>query len=86
MYNVIYDILTVSGIQRTIGNSSAIRMSCCVIALSRNKSIREIGASGDEILDQLQSIVCESSFNKVLDLLEYMANYRDDQNFQLSRH
>jgi len=81
VYNIIYDILTVSGVYENYVTSPVIRMSRYAIALSLNKKIREIGASGDEILDQLQSIVYESSFNKVLDILEYMANYRDDQNY-----
>ncbi|MDE0555215.1 MAG: hypothetical protein OXI24_13415 [Candidatus Poribacteria bacterium] len=79
VYNIIVDL--VSGIWRNNVDSPAPRMCRRAMASCLDKNIREVGVLKDQILDELQSFVCDSPFNKVLDLLEYMAGYDDDQNF-----
>ena len=79
IYNHIFDIADVSGHWAEYRDLPAPRMCRRAIAKCFDKNIREIGALRDHLLDELQFIVYESSFNKVLDLLEYMANYRDNR-------
>ena len=79
-YNIIVDLVSVSGTWRNNMSLPAPRMCRRAIASCLNKNIREIGASVSKIFDELQAIVCKSEFNKVLDLLVYMANYRDNRN------
>ncbi|MXZ59131.1 MAG: hypothetical protein F4Z16_11715 [Rhodothermaceae bacterium] len=79
VYNIIADIVLVSGNWAGMESFPAPRMCRRAIASCLNKNILEVQVSRDEILDELRSIVYELSFNKALDLLEYMANYQDDQ-------
>ena len=75
--NIIFNLMSESDDWRDYENLPAPRMCRRAISSCFNKNIREVGVLEDQLLDELQSIMYKSEFNKVLDLLEYMANYRD---------
>ena len=80
VFNIIFDIAFAQGNWRSEVTRPAPRMCGHAIASSREVSVRKVGFSWNGILDQLERIVCDSPFNKVMDLLEYLAEYRDDRN------
>lgn len=77
VYNIIVDLMSDSGHWIDFENLPAPRMCRRAIASCFDKNIREVGVLKHQLLDELQSILYKLPFNKVLDLLEYMANYRD---------
>ena len=81
VFNIIYDIVSVQGNWGHEENRPAPRMCRHAIASCLKISIPEVGFSWEDVFDKLKSIVFDSPFNEVLDMLEYLAEYRDDRNF-----
>ena len=80
LFNVIYDIVSASGNWGWQENLPRPRMCRRAIASCLGKNMRSIDGTRDGLFDQLQSAIDDSPFNKVFDLLGYIANYPVDQN------
>ncbi len=79
IFNVIYDIISVDGDLGFRTTDPVSRM--CRRAISDCLSIPQdtIPSDYSEIKTRLKKLVLEEPFNKTLDLLQYIANYRDDR-------
>ena len=78
VFNIIYNIVSGGGNWGWDENKPRPKMCRRAIASCLEKSMLSIVGTWGPLFEQLQSIIDDSPFHKVFDLLQYIANYQDD--------
>ena len=85
VFNIIYNIVSAEGNWGWDENKPRPKMCRLAIASCLEKNLRSIDGDWSSLFDQLQSVIDNSPFQKVFDLLQYIADYQDDRGSSRAR-
>ncbi len=84
-YNVVYDMIATAGDWGSNVTRPMPRVCRCAIASCLLKPMREVNLLRNEVFSVVEDIMLERPFNKMLDLLEFLANYSEVREVQGAR-